>query len=263
MELIEITNLKQLKKLAPWYKQEKYDVFENAPLNYVVDAIQIRTSIKNSFERHITNDGEPSDWIKANATNISEWLSILPQTESDSNYDWEDYNISEIFEGDYIGDEGLEQELESLSDEDYVKFKSTHKEKSVFLEVNLERATNDDLVFEFKRFLNEIRKRPNYIDEPKRNRKIMKQIETLHVEGVWSFIDIELWAKIYGYKFTDDFLVDAVFSYYEDENQHTFKTISDKLRNYHAPKVLSNEFSEQLLNYIKTKNINKVSNVDS
>lgn len=77
MELIEITNLKQLKKLAPWYKQEKYDVFENAPLNYVVDAIQIRTSIKNSFERHITNDGEPSDWIKANVTNISEWLSIF------------------------------------------------------------------------------------------------------------------------------------------------------------------------------------------
>lgn len=247
--LIKIDSVKKLKKLAPWYTKERYKNFKNAPLTFILDQLSIRRGILNSLETDSIFQLDIDEWLSVPSLRKSEYKPITPLDENV----WP-LSVKSVFQMNALL---KSKEIDSFSE--VYKTDVIHDiwgDKRTFIGLDLEHATDLEIIEEVKRFLIKTRIKldapdPKYSN--KRNRKFLDLINIFYSRGVWEFIDLDLWARLNGHTFTDDFLANIIETdeYATNEKKgHTAKSISDQLRNKHVQIALSFDFSEQLSNYI-------------
>jgi hypothetical protein len=212
----KIESVKELKRLAHWfYGGERYTHFKNAPLEFIVDELSKRRCIRHAIDTKAVNQVDIDDWLSSEKSNEVYEKSA-------------DQNIVPLYASS-LGMTNLE-----MVGSDY----------TAYVGLALEHATDEEILKELKQYLIRVRDELS-IPEPKRNRKVISKVKSFTARGLWQFIDLTLWAELYGYSFTDDFLVVVIGI------GHTPKTISDQLRNDYMKEALSYEFSEQLINLSK------------
>ncbi|WP_299795174.1 DUF6387 family protein [uncultured Shewanella sp.] len=231
----------QLLKLIPWFTESRYRNIQNSSLGTIYEELALRYFVKRALDI-----GEPDFELQ------SELFSEKNQATSNELIDYPDENVHPIHSYDIARmakqlpqgslDSGEHAYLHQFNDIIHSAFDG----KGVCVGISLSHATDKEIGQELARLLTRLRSELD-VPEPERPQAANgKKHRKLFSYGVFEYLDLTLWARVYGWKMTPKLITDAI--------AHKELITSDYLRKNTVPyakEAMTFEYLEQFTANIK------------
>jgi hypothetical protein len=196
---------KQLLKLIPWFTENRYKSIQNSSLEIVYEELALRYHIKRAIDM-----GEPNLELQ------SELFSDKYQLYQNELIDYPDENVIPLHSYDIarIAKQLPQGSLDSGVHDAFHKFSgikhSAFDGKGVCVGISLSHATDKEIGEELARLLHKLRAELN-VPEPERPHTAQGLAHRkLFYYGVFEYLDLTLWAQIYGYELKLPLIADLI-----------------------------------------------------
>jgi len=253
----EIGCIKQLLRLAKWYKPQRYEWLKNASLNKISDELAIRRGAYLELNEQF----EGSENINAlfsldYSEKVDEHCRDLPA--SDNSIDSRIKNLqksdiypvsrsevliqSHLFK--MLG--GDPNPLSIINKHDFL----VGSNSDVWINLPISYMSNADIIKEVEKLLEELR---HTTPEPKRL-NMKAQLKRLYKGGVFEYLDLDIWSNHFGYSIDGHTMAQAINGHVFDTDLYPMgkviepydnKTLTDTIGKY-AKLAASLEFSDKL-----------------
>ncbi len=189
-----IDSVSKIKKLADWFKTERYLYLKKAPMECIEHELSVRAELWNSV---INEKGIKGDYPNELFDNFSTY-EAYPMADEDGI----DCNIKPLDSEDVL-EMADRIKLEGIGNAEIhktLRYTTAIDGEGICLGISLSYATNNEILASLKKALPIIRSQMGII-EPKRYRTEEKYLN-LFLCGVFEYVDLSIWAYFSGYKIT-------------------------------------------------------------
>jgi len=230
-------------EIPSWFSPERYENIRSGDLQQVYDELTLRKMVHTDLnDKLFKSDSDRQSYFNKS---LGENYDAKDPNESDCD---KENNVRPIHVGDLVGMAGRLKEYginrsNFFSQDNLAINKDVHQTdigdysfvdpQGVFVAVSLKQATNKEILAEMEILLEKLRTETQ-VKEPKRY-NFDQKYKFLFSKKIFEYIDLTLWAKAYGHKFSEAKLEKFIQEGLDIENTRK-----------HAKHVLSFEFLEQM-----------------